>query len=120
MLVGDWNAHHSLWSVDGSSSSRGRVLAEWVQEKGAELRFGQGYTFTRRRGGGVVQSRIDFAVLGGGALCGEISYEDGLSDHKWVGGRVRCEVEGPLQVQREVIDWDMVEITVGDGSDDSW
>ena len=29
-------------------------------------------------------------------------------------------MEGPLQIQREVIDWDLFEATVADGSDDSW
>ena len=112
--MGDWNAHHSLWSVDGSSSSRGRVLAEWIEEKGADVRFGQGYTFSRRRAGGMVQSRIDFAVLGGGTLCGRITNEDGLSDHKWIGGRIRCEFDGPPSVRREVVDWDVVTAAIGD------
>ena len=33
---------------------------------------------------------------------------------------MRSEIDGPLQIQREVIDWDLVTATVGDGSDDSW
>ena len=38
------------------------MLAKWVQECGAEVHFGEGGTFERRRRGGVVQSRIDFIV----------------------------------------------------------
>ena len=42
MLLGDWNAHHHTWSLDGKSGPRGRVLAEWVLERGAEVHFGKG------------------------------------------------------------------------------
>ena len=34
VLLGDWNAHHHTWSLDGKSGPRGRVLAEWVLERG--------------------------------------------------------------------------------------
>ena len=62
VLLGDWNAHHHTWSLDGKSGPGGRVLAEWVLERGAKVHFGEGGTFERRRGREVVQSRIDFAV----------------------------------------------------------
>ena len=42
VLLGDWNAHHHTWSLDGKSGPRGRVLAEWVLERGAEVHFGKG------------------------------------------------------------------------------
>ena len=62
MLLGDWNAHHHTWSLDGKSGPGGRVLAEWVLERGAEVHFGVGGTFERRRERDLVQSRIDFPV----------------------------------------------------------
>ena len=62
VLLGDWNAHHHTWSLDGRSGPGGRVLAECVLERGAEIHFGEGGTFERRQGSGIVQYRIDFAV----------------------------------------------------------
>ena len=62
VLLGDWNSHHHTWSLNGRSGPGGRVLAEWVLERGAEVHFGVGGTFERRQGRDVVQSRIDFAV----------------------------------------------------------
>ena len=61
-MLGDWNAHHHTWSLVGRSGPGGRVLAQWVQERGPEVHFGEEGTFERRRRGGVVQSRIDFIV----------------------------------------------------------
>ena len=37
-------------------------MAECVLERGAEIHFGEGGTFERRQGSGIVQYRIDFAV----------------------------------------------------------
>ena len=62
VLLGDWNAHRHTWSLDGKSGPGGRVLPGWVLERGAEVHFGEGGTFERRRGREVVQSRIDFVV----------------------------------------------------------
>lgn len=62
MLLGDLNAYHQTWSLDGKLGPGGRVLAEWVQEVGGEIHFGEGVTFEKRRGGGVVQCSFDFAV----------------------------------------------------------
>ena len=62
VLLGDWNAHYHTWSLDGKSGPGGRVLAEWVLERGAEIHFGEEGTFERRRGSGVVEALIDFAV----------------------------------------------------------
>ena len=70
ILIGDWNAHHESWSLDGRSDSVGRVLKEWRQLQGARLLRGREHTFERRRGGGVVVSRIDFALVGAGLSVG--------------------------------------------------
>ena len=51
MLMGDWNAYHSSCSLSGSLRLGGRVLAYLVEEQGAELYFGEGGTFKRRRNG---------------------------------------------------------------------
>ena len=66
VLLGDWNAHHPAWSLDGKSGPSGRVLRSWMQERGAELVAGRGHTFERTREGVRVASRIDFAVVGEG------------------------------------------------------
>ena len=42
VLLGDWNAHHRSWSLEGKEDSVGRVLAEWVEGMGAEVKFGGG------------------------------------------------------------------------------
>ena len=118
VLVGNWNAHHSTWSLDGRSGPSCWALAEWVQGHGAEVHFGEGGTFERRHGGSVVQSRIDFAVFS--PNCGWTS-EDGnwlLSDHKSVGGSLVVR-ELEWVDRREVIDWDRLAATLAD-EDEGW
>ena len=68
ILLGDWNAHHTVWSLDGKSGPSGRVLERWMQERGARLVKGEGSTFERPREGVKVASRIDFAVAGVGPV----------------------------------------------------
>ena len=63
VVLGDWNASHERWSLDGGSNTGGRVLSDWVDGFGARVSFGAGETFCRQRLGGVVSSRIDFCVL---------------------------------------------------------
>ena len=72
VLLGDWNAHHPAWSLDGKSGPSGRVLRSWMQERGASLVKGDGNTFELSRRGVTVASRIDFAVQGGGAHLGSL------------------------------------------------
>ena len=66
ILIGDWNAHHAQWSLDGRSDPVGRVLEDWRQGRGARLLRGREHIFERRRGGGMVVSPIHFALAGGG------------------------------------------------------
>ena len=81
------------------------MLANWVDEQGADVHFGEGGTFKRRRNGEVVQSRIDFAV----ALweCGWMVEDSDwlLLDHASMAGSL---VVGDLRqvVDREVIHGD--------------
>ena len=51
VLLGDWNAHHHKWSLDGRSGSGGRVLAEWVLERGAGSTLGRGGRLNEGVGG---------------------------------------------------------------------
>ena len=51
VLLGDWNAHHHTWSLDGRSGPGGRVLAEWVLEQGAVVHFGEGGHWNEGVGG---------------------------------------------------------------------
>ena len=69
LLIGDWNAHHEEWSLDGRSDSVGKMLKEWQTSRGARVLTGRSHTFERRQGNGVVVSRIDFALAGGGVVC---------------------------------------------------
>ena len=119
ILVGDWNAHHTSWSLDGKSDPVGRVLEEWRQERGARLLRGRGHTFERRRGGDVVVSRIDFALAGGGVERGGLSAGWGLSDHSVVGcvGAVDDLVD--VVGHRDAVDWLRVQVTV-DGEEEDW
>ena len=85
MLIGDWNAHHVEWSLDGRSDSVGRVLEEWRLSWSARILQSRHHTFERRRGDGVVVTRIDFALAGGGVENAELSSGWGLLDHSAIG-----------------------------------
>ena len=118
VLLGDWNAHHHMWSLDGRLGPGGRVLAEWVPERGAEVHFGEGGKFEPRLGRGMVQSRIEFAVT---SLDSGWMNEDSnwlLSDHSSIGGSL---VIGELRRMdtREVVDWDRLVATLAE-EDEKW
>ena len=85
LLMGDWNAHHEEWSLDGRSDPVARVLEESRASRGARILRSRSHTFERRRGEGVVVLRIDFALAGGGAECWGLSSGWGLSDHSAIG-----------------------------------
>ena len=114
VLLGDWNAHHRAWSLDGKGGANGGVLKRWMEERGARLVKGDENTFERTRGGESVVSRIDFAVEGGGVHLGPLTTEWGLSDHSAIGGVVQVDALKGVADTREGIDWDAVAITVAD------
>ena len=118
VLLGDWNAHHHTWSLDGKSGPGGRVLAEWVLERGAEVHFGEGGTFERRDGREMVQSRIDFVVMSpdSGWTSGDTDWL--LSDHASIGGSLVID-EVKKADRREVVDWDKLAATLTD-EDERW
>ena len=118
VLLGDWNAHHHTWSLDGKSGPGGRVLAEWVLERGAEVHFGVGGTFERRRGRDVVQSRIDFAVASpdSGWTDGDADWL--LSDHSSIGGSLVVGEVGRMD-RREIVEWNRLAATLAD-RDKGW
>ena len=118
MLLGDWNAHHHTWSLDGRSGPGGRVLAEWVLERVAEIHFGEGGTFERRRGSGMVQSRIDFAVASPDSSWTDEGADWLLLDHSSIGGSL---VIGEVRrtAEREVVDWDRLAATLA-VKDEGW
>ena len=105
VLIGDWNAHHAQWSLDGRSNSVGRVLEEWRQGRGARLLRGREHTFERRSGGGAVISRIDFALAGGGVERGGLSAGWGLSDHSAIGYVVEVDDLVDVVGHRDAVDW---------------
>ena len=118
VLLGEWNAHHDTWSLDGRSRPGGRVLAEWVLERGAERHFGKGGTFERGRGSGMVQSRIDFAVASPESGWTDEGADWLLSDHLSIGGSL---VIGEVRrtAEREVVDWDRLAATLA-VQDEGW
>ena len=118
MLLGDWNAHHHMWSVDGRSAPEGRVLAEWVLEQGAEVHFGEGGTFVRRRGREVVQSRIDFVVTSPDSGWPDEDTDWLLSDHSSIGRSLVID-EVRKADRREVVNWDKLAAMLTD-EDERW
>ena len=118
VLLGDWNGHHHTWSLDGRSGPGGRVLAEWVQERGAKVHFGEGGTFERRRGREVVQSRIDFVVTSPDSGWTDEETDWLLSDHSSIGGSLVVD-EVRKADRREVVDWDKLAATLAD-EDERW
>ena len=120
VLLGDWNAHHSAWSLDGRNSPNGRVLRRWMEERRARLVKGGENTFKCTRGGERVVSRIDFAVEGGGAHLGTLDTEWGLPDHTSISGVLRVDRLVGVVDMREVIDWDAVALTVADENERSY
>ena len=119
VLLGDWNAHHRAWSLDGRSGPNRRVLNRWMEERGVRLVKGEGNTFERTGGGVRVTSWIDFAVEGGGASLGSLEGEWELSDHSMIGGVVRVDTLVGVVDAREVVDWDAVALTVAD-EEEGW
>ena len=113
VLLGDWNAHHHTWSLDGRSGPGGRVLAEWVQEHGAEVHFGRRGNFEGRHRGDVVQSRIDFVVLS--PHCGWTGEDSDwlLSDHACIGGFLVVVELGKVD-ERQGVEWHRLGITLAD------
>ena len=114
MAIGDWNAHHESWSLDGGTNTNGRVLQEAIKDVGAKCIGTRGPTWERRVGGELLQSRIDLVFVKGLEMRGKIKRLKLASDH-W---GLLVEVEGDSEwseVEREVIDWDSVDVTLGVG-----
>ena len=93
-------------------------MAEWILEVGAEVHFGVGGTFERRRGRDVVQSRIDFAVASPDSDWTDEDADWLLSDHSSIGGSLVVAEVGRTD-RREVVDWDRVAVTLAD-TEEGW
>ena len=119
VLIGDWNAHHASCLLDGKSDAVGRVLEDWRHEQGARLLRGREHTFERRRGGGVVVSRIDFALAGGGVERGGLSAGWGFADHSAIGCVVAVDDLMDVVGYRDAVDWMKVQVTV-EGEGEEW
>ena len=119
VVLGDWNASHERWYLDGGSNTRGRVLSDWVDGLGARVSFGARETFCRRRLGRIVSSRIDFCMLSPDADWESWDASWGLSDHCAIGGESLVEVGGGRELVREGIDWPLVACTLLD-ADEGW
>ena len=118
VLLGDWNAHYHTWSLDGKSGPGGRVLAEWVFERGGEVHFGEVGTFERRRGREAVQSRIDFMVSSPDTGWTGEGADSLLSDHSSIGGSLVIDAVRETN-RREVVDWDWLAVMLAD-EDEGW
>ena len=92
----------------------GRVLEEWQASCGARILRSRSHTFEWRRGKGVVVSRIDFALAGGGAEGWGLSSRWGLSDHSAIGCTVAVDDMEVVEGCRDAVDWGKVQLTVAD------
>ena len=119
LLIGDWNAHHEEWSLDGRLDPVGRVLEEWQASRGARILRSRSHTFERRRGEGVVVSRIAFALAGGGAECWGLTSGWGLSDHSAIGCAVAVDDMEVVEGCRDAVDCGKVQLTVA-GESEVW
>ena len=94
------------------------MLAEWVLERGAEVHFGEGGTFERRRGRDMVESQIDIAVTSPDSGWTDEDADWLMSNHSSIGGSlVFSEVK--RMDRREVVDWDGLAATLAD-EDERW
>ena len=84
----------------------------------AEVHFGEGGTFERRRGREVVQSRIDFVVTSPDSGWTDEGADWVLSDHSSIGGSLVID-EVRMTDSREVVDWDRLAVTLAD-EDEGW
>ena len=112
LLIADWNAHHEEWSLDRRSDPVGKVLEEWRKSRRARILRSRSHTFERQRGDGVVVSRIDFALAGGGAECWGISSGWGLSHHSAIGCVVTVNDMEVVEGCRDAVDRGKVQLTV--------
>ena len=98
IALGDWNAHHPHWSLDGRLDGRGRVLKEGMEGLGLQLdpQF-TGPTFRRSNS---QQSRIDLVFRNEEAswATDSITMEWLLGDHCAFAGTIdttACEISSP-------------------------
>ena len=89
-----------------------------VLERGADVHFGEGVIFERRRGREVVQSRIDFVVASPDSSWTDEGADWLLSDHSSIGGSLVID-EVRETDRREVVDWDRLAVTLAD-EDEGW
>ena len=73
ILIGDWNAQHAEWSLEGRSDSVGKVSEQWRTARGTKILRSRSHTFDSLRGDEAVVSRIDFGLAGGGVERGGLS-----------------------------------------------
>src|SRR6266576_2816363 len=114
VLIGDWNAHHPRWSLTGKRDARGGALEEAIMEVGAEIFKTKGPTWERVVKGKQQQSRIDLVFAKGDQIVDRLRKHKLGSDH-W--GLI-MEMKGPhewAEIEKEVVDWDKVDETVGKG-----
>ena len=88
--MGDWNAHHESWSLDGGTNTNGRVLQQAMEGVVAKWIGTRGPTWERRVDRELLQSRIDLVFIKGLKLKGKIKRLKLASDH-W---GLMVEVEG--------------------------
>ena len=92
----------------------GKVLEEWRISRGNRFLRSRSHTFERRRGDWVAVSRIDFALAGGGVVCGGLSSGWGLSDHSTIGCVDAVDDLEVVEGCRDAVDWGKVQLTVAD------
>ena len=113
LVVGDWNAHHTLWG-SATNDGKGKEIKEQMESTGGlwlGIR-GEG-TFRRTNGNQVLESTLDMAWQGPEDNWQMTEWFWTGSDHKAISFQTSTKETGPLE--RKVIDWLGLKLAVEEG-----
>ena len=81
ILIGDWNAHHPIWSEKGKENRKGRSLEEAINGIEARWKGMKGHLLERKVGQELRTSRIDLVFEKGQIIQGKIQSQKIGLDH---------------------------------------
>ena len=109
--MGDWNAHHPIWSEKVKEDGKGRSLKEAINAIGARWKGMKGHTWERKVGQELRTSRIDLVFEKGQIIQGKIQSQKIGSDHWGIWTTIKLGIETD-EIRRQEIDWDVIEKTL--------
>ena len=109
--MGDWNAHHPIWSEKVKEDGKGRSLKEAINAIGARWKGMKGHTWERKVGQELRTSRIDLVFEKGQIIQGKIQSQKIGSDHWGIWTTIKLGIETD-EIRRQEIDWDGIEKTL--------